>query len=330
MINRALVFSPYFGKLPDNFPLWLKSAERNADLFDFCVITDDDHEFDLPDNVSVITTSFEELREWIQSKFPFKIALTCSYKLCDFKPTYGYVFSELLDMTLYDYWGICDLDVIFGDLSAFIPHQPYDRINHCGHFSLFRNAPEVNRAFMLNSTAIRYDKILSNPTHFAFDENGEYGINAILRKNGFHIGGFEDDIARITYRRHNLDVGAEYDRENNKTVSYDKRKRLFAFEEGRLFDYAIDHGEIVQREWAYIHLMRRRMANLLPTPEERFLISAHAYEPYQAVTLSLIEEKQMDSYYFDYIKIKARAGVRKARRIATVRILQMQGQNSDL
>ena len=40
------------------------------------------------------------------------------YKLCDYKPVYGLIFDE--DLQDYDFWGHCDVDLIFGDIRKFI------------------------------------------------------------------------------------------------------------------------------------------------------------------------------------------------------------------
>lgn len=46
------------------------------------------------------------------------VAIPNSYKLCDFKPTYGLIFSEYI--AKYDFWGMGDIDVIYGNIRDFI------------------------------------------------------------------------------------------------------------------------------------------------------------------------------------------------------------------
>ena len=43
-----------------------------------------------------------------------QVTLDRPYKLCDFKPAYGFIFGEYLKE--YDYWGHCDIDIVWGDL----------------------------------------------------------------------------------------------------------------------------------------------------------------------------------------------------------------------
>ena len=63
---------PYFGKLPNNFDLWLKSCRYNETI-DFLVFTDDKTAFKYPKNVKVFYCSFQEIKVRIQENFQFKI-----------------------------------------------------------------------------------------------------------------------------------------------------------------------------------------------------------------------------------------------------------------
>ena len=55
----------YFGKMPNYFPLFLKSCKANLE-FDFLVFTDDKSKFDYPENVQVVYMTFSEMKEKIQ------------------------------------------------------------------------------------------------------------------------------------------------------------------------------------------------------------------------------------------------------------------------
>ena len=48
-----VIFSPYFGKLPVNFNLWLNSCSYNKDFY-FIVFTDDKTVYNIPNNVEII------------------------------------------------------------------------------------------------------------------------------------------------------------------------------------------------------------------------------------------------------------------------------------
>ena len=88
--NRVCLIIPYFGELPQYSKLFFKSVSANLNL-DILLITDSDIKIPLK-NVKVIRYTFEQLTKKIQEKFSFQIALTKPYKLCDFRPAYGYIF----------------------------------------------------------------------------------------------------------------------------------------------------------------------------------------------------------------------------------------------
>ncbi len=146
MRQRYIIFSPYFGKLPINFNLWIKSCSYNKD-FKFVVFTNDCVNCSIPKNVEIINLSFDEFKKIIQEKFDFPIALDNPYKLCDFKPVYGFVFSKMVRG--YEYWGHCDMDLIFGDITKYFPSniEDYAKISYLGHFCMYKNNNTINQMF---------------------------------------------------------------------------------------------------------------------------------------------------------------------------------------
>lgn len=169
--HRIAFIIPYFGKFPDYFNFWLKTAGYNIDI-DFLIFTNDQRDFNYPRNVKVHYISFEEMKAYIQQKFPFKISLEHPYKLCDFKLAYGYIFEEYLKS--YDFWGHCDLDVIWGNIRHFLTDEilcKYDKILELGHCELYRNNEKINKKFMSDNTPfISYKEVLSTNASFCFDE----------------------------------------------------------------------------------------------------------------------------------------------------------------
>lgn len=118
MIKKKCCFIvPYFGKLPKEFPVFLKTCANNTE-FDWLIFTDDYSKFNYPQNVTPKYISFKDLREMIKNKFEFEIKLEQPYKLCDYKPAYGYIFEEYLNN--YSFWGHCDIDTLMGDLNTLL------------------------------------------------------------------------------------------------------------------------------------------------------------------------------------------------------------------
>ncbi|GGK10933.1 hypothetical protein GCM10007962_01280 [Yeosuana aromativorans] len=106
-------------------------------------------------------------------KLGFKIAVKNAYKLCDFKPAYGIIFSEYIKF--YDFWGITDIDIVFGRMSEFMTEEllgKYDVISvrndyPTGSFMLFKNNILINNLFKKSKD---YKKVFQSDTHYCFDE----------------------------------------------------------------------------------------------------------------------------------------------------------------
>ena len=175
---------PYFGKFPSYFPLWLSSCKYNPTV-NWIIYTDCEDSYDYPANIEVVYCTFLDVAKRIQSHFDFKIELNNPYKLCDFKPTYGEVFQD--DVKNFDFWGYCDIDLVFGDIRKFI-HKSilsnYDRVLAHGHFSLFKNNKMVNAIYRSSiAEDLPYKRIFTNSKHFGFDEHGKNYLYDIFDKN---------------------------------------------------------------------------------------------------------------------------------------------------
>ena len=85
------------------------------------------------------------MKELFQNHYDFPISISAPYKFCDFRPAFGEIFSDYL--VGYDYWGHCDVDLIWGDIRKFVTDDvltKYKRIFSRGHCSIYENSSEVN------------------------------------------------------------------------------------------------------------------------------------------------------------------------------------------
>ena len=99
-------------------------------------------------NITIVYQTFSEFKKLIESRLGQKISLENPYKLCDYKPIYGYVLYEQIKQ--YEYWGYCDCDLIWGNLYPFIEpliEKNYDKVFASGHLTLYRNTQENNELF---------------------------------------------------------------------------------------------------------------------------------------------------------------------------------------
>lgn len=176
----------YMGTLPWYFEYFKSSCKFNPSI-DFYIITDDtQYNKELPENVYIVYDTLEKINERASEKLGFKTRITKAYKLCDFKPAYGYIFSDII--TQYEFWAHADLDVIFGDIENFFPYSlrkdcdllscRHDYLT--GYFLLFRNCEKMNTLFMKSKD---YRKVLGSEKHYCFDETNFFHIKFTLKKS---------------------------------------------------------------------------------------------------------------------------------------------------
>ncbi len=163
----------YFGKLPWYFEYFVHSCRYNPSI-DFYIVTDvSTYSSDLPPNLKLTKITLLELSIRATKKLGFKVQIREAYKLCDFKPAYGVIFSDILKR--YDFWAFGDIDVIYGNIRNFITHdllENYDLISVRpdwipGCFLLFKNYDKMNTLFMHSKD---YKKVLMSERHYCFDE----------------------------------------------------------------------------------------------------------------------------------------------------------------
>lgn len=167
------VIIPYYGNLPWYFKYFVHTCKFNPSI-DFFFITDLNIEIaNIPANVHIIQRTFADVKRLISKKLNIKLDFIDPYKLCDFKPTYGIVFQEMIQD--FDFWGHGDIDIIFGNLKSFLTDEVlsnYDTISlrHdvvSGYFQLFRNNSKVNELF---THSRGYEKVFASSANFCFDE----------------------------------------------------------------------------------------------------------------------------------------------------------------
>lgn len=233
---KALVFLPYFGKVPNYFDLWMLTASRNEKYLDFLVITDQNIKSNF-NNVKIKKMSFAGFRKFVQCKFNFKISLEKPYKLTDYKPAYGYIFEEYITSD-YQYWGFCDPDIIFGDLCTYLKSidfesAKFEKIGDLGHFQLYKNTSKLRNLFM-NGYGVtnfeNYHRVYKHSYNYAFDE--QFGIGTIAIKNKVKRFYCRDWVADITPSIFNFTIrGID-----------PNLKNYFEWQDGKLYRYIENEG----------------------------------------------------------------------------------------
>ncbi|SNR60573.1 DUF6625 family protein [Flavobacterium sp. ov086] len=232
----------WYGKYPWYLPYFLHSCSFNPTV-DFYIITDNRDKVDnKPENVKIIHKTLDEIKKSASEKLGFVVNIDYPYKLCDFKPAYGFLFSEIIEA--YDFWGITDIDIVYGSIRNFITEEILN--NHeiissrhdyiTGSFCLFRNNDYVNQLFMKSKD---YKMVFSNSTHFCFDE-----CNFLFEelKTGVSILEINNPIESMTYI----------------VKKEEKESRLKAF-----FDFIIVEGLPGNIEWNTGRLVYKEMYEVM-------------------------------------------------------------------
>lgn len=292
---KKLLILPYFGKFNNYMYLWLESCRYNKNI-DWLLITDQKIEVSIPENVKVIYKTFEALREEFQSKFDFKLCLQRPYKLCDFKPFYGYLFKEYT--TGYDFWGYCDCDLIFGKIDNFLKDdmfEKYDKLLRLGHLTFVRNTEEINELFKEYDT---YKMTLSSPAIYGYDESVEgyhLGFAGELKENGYRFFQKDTWVADIDFRHFPFRV-----------VSNPENLCVFSFENGSIFQIQRKKKKLIKKEMMYVHLQKRQMEVSSEIDSSRYFICPNKFLTYDESLLEndlfWKEVSEEQENYFDFKK----------------------------
>lgn len=271
---------PFFGKLPDNFQLWLNSCAHNQTI-DWLLFTDDHAKYKYPPNVHLTYMTFDSLREKFQSPFDFPIALKSGYKICDYRVAFGQIFES--ELSGYDFWGYCDVDLVFGDIRKFITDEildHYDKILTRGHLTLFRNTAENNLRYRSSIYGReRYREVLSTPDNCpGFNEWAKDGINDIYES--LHVAMYDEIIYSDIYIAR--DGFYPYQLMKQKKEMFNS---IFLWEKGCLLRFYYENGSLVSQEVIYVHLQKRKMElDEKVNQADRFLIVPNRYLPYDGAT----------------------------------------------
>ena len=196
---RIVFIIAYIGEYPWYFPYFLHSCRYNPTV-DFLLFTDNnDSNLELPPNVKIVTCSIEQFKADAAKALGFEVAIEFGYKLCDFKPAYGFIFADFVKD--YDFWGYCDVDVIFGNIRAFMTDEllaEYDVISArhdylTGCFALYRNQPYFRELFKQSKDC---RKVFTNPRNFFFDETN-FAFDEF--EKGLHYSQIRTEVESMTH-----------------------------------------------------------------------------------------------------------------------------------
>ncbi len=171
-MNSIAFVIPYFGKFPFWMGFFIESCRSNSTV-DFLFYSDIEQPDGWPENIKYQKITFEAYKELVSDKLDVDFDPSNPYKLCDIKPAYGFVHQE--DLSGYDFWGFCDIDLVFGNIRNFMTEtvlESYEFISAyerrvSGHFFLAKNTGLGRSAFM---AAKDWQKVFEDKDNHCFDE----------------------------------------------------------------------------------------------------------------------------------------------------------------
>ena len=251
-MKKICYIVPYFGKLPQNFQLWLESCSTNKTV-NWMIFTNDKTNYKYPDNVKVNYCEFEFVKKLITQNFDFEVKIDSYWHLSLFKPAYGEIFKEYLKD--YDFWGHCDVDLLWGDIRKFITDEilnKYEKIGFQGHSTLYRNASEVNSRYKtIVPGEINHIDVFSGKTKYSFDENGMEAIYNYLKIPYYK----ETNFAHLS--KYDYSFVLKYLPDEDY---YKNNRQVLVWDKGTLKRYYIDKNNTIGNdEFMYIHFFCRPM-----------------------------------------------------------------------
>lgn len=180
-MNSICFVIPYFGRWPEWFGLYLASCARNPTIH-WVFVTDCPPPPDAPPNVRFHAMTWPACAALVRETCGVARGPAVPHKLCDYKMAFGHVFGEYV--AGFDFWGFGDVDVVYGDLRAFLTPDAlahdlltFNRSHLSGHFTLVRNTPEFSTAYR---HADAWRQAIDRPGTLLLDENiGYYGIENV-------------------------------------------------------------------------------------------------------------------------------------------------------
>lgn len=292
-MKSIIIIFPYFGNLPVQYKMWRESALRNPNV-DFVFFTD--CQVESASNIIVNKMQFDDFRQMLAKAFDFPILLDRPYKICDYRPAFAYALSDYVKG--YDFWGWGDLDVVYGDIRAFVTDEVlshYKMISGWGHFTLYHNDEDTNSFFMKPIPGYQdYKEVFSKSESAYFDEYGYKGFGdkwRDCRPNDCWLEWPFDNASKPkqSYHFNSLTRGWE--------------RVIFEHKDNKLYMLRFNKGKLEKKESLYAHFQHRGFMKDHVTDYSHFLVTPRAIIdfPKHLVNLRLLflcrDRSLMTKYY---------------------------------
>jgi hypothetical protein len=285
--HSIVLITCWYGPYPWYFPYFVNSIGFSPTI-NFIIVTDNTEEINnKPDNLKIVYRTIDELKDDFSSKLGFIVNIDSPYKLCDFKPAYGFLFQYIIND--YEFWGHTDLDIVFGDVRGFMTNellQNCDVIScrhdyTAGYFTLYRNTDYCNMLFTKSNA---YQTVFSTSKNYWFDECGMLTGKPNLNHSGIVIKSINRQTNILNYRnvfQSMTYVVVKAARDEGLKVHFD-----FIILDGAVGDTSWKEGKVYYKdmfEAMFYHLIlfkktcKKKIA-LSPIPDQFFFTTNEVYE----------------------------------------------------
>ena len=268
-MQRIVIIFPYFGTLPPQYNMWRESALHNPSV-DFLFFTDANVE--PAKNIIVNKMQFDDFKQLVQNPFDFPIVLDRPYKLCEYKQSYGYILQDYIKK--YDFWGYGDIDLVYGDIRAFLTD---DVLKHkfllgWGHLTLLHNDDDTNTYFMKKVSGYQDYKDAFRTSEITFFD--EYGYNGCSDK----WRDCRPDDCWLEWPFDNASKPKEAYHFNSMTRGW--QQVIFEHHDNKLYMLRFNHGQLEKKESLYAHFQHRGFMKDCVTDYNHFLVTPRAIIDY--------------------------------------------------
>lgn len=316
-MNQICIICVYFGKFPSNFEIWYDSCLKNEKI-DFLLITDQNG-YKQNQNIHFIYMTMNEFKNLIIKKIGIDVKLENPRKCCDYKPAYGVILQDYLHQ--YSYWGSCDMDLVFGDITSFLEkysYQDYDKFLPLGHLTLYRNTLENNERYKLKCSTEDYIEAFSTDDNMIFDERS---ICNIYDEYNFPV--FKKRIfADISPRNKRFLLGG-------KDINY--KEQIFIYDKGKVFRIYFFNNKMYKEEYLYIHFQNRsKMKDNTNGKHDNYIISYAGFYPLINEDYKMLIQKfnRYQGYIYEKLELKV-AWIKRRKKNLIKRIKKIRNQNGN-
>lgn len=264
-MKKIVIICFYFGKWPRDFSIFLNTCIRNSTIdfliFTDCIIPDEKYP-----NVKFVKMSLGDISKLLSEKLDLEIKVTKGYKLCDYRPAFGVIFSDYIKG--YEFWGYSDIDIIFGNIRNFLTDEflsKYDIISVrkeflSGFFTIYRNEKLFTEIYKRGRDNKRI--FLDTQKNYVLEECG-YGLHWQLfaGKSLDMLPPYIDSMTHILKR--SKDVRTHFETLNSEQKNYEfilvryllwrKKNWRIDYDNGILFDHSKNKEIIFFHSVIYKH-----------------------------------------------------------------------------